>query len=411
MQAAIAFGKRKPVVPVPPAQKPVPDPTVESHADAAPDVAAHKAGWPFLTLSLIAVLGLIYWAELHFGFDGEKGSAPAIGTLTALGGLDGMLVFQSGEWWRVFTAPLLHGSVSHYAGNAIALLFAGMILERLIGASWFAALFVIAGLGGAAGSLALNPAKVISVGASGAIVGLLAAAFVCSFTFESVQLRRRMRKVSLRFLVPSLLPALLPLSTAASGTQVDYGAHIGGAIAGGIMGFILSEIWRESSARPALERMACAIAITGALAAAAGFALITVHYSDYQSYYTTHSPVLIPQSELPRNEHDGVARSFDLVDRYPHDPRGHLFRALYFLDRRNASDAERQLRLGLGEREVLADLPPQIEKSLQLALAVVLVIERRKAEAKAIAEPVCQGTIPTEYITLRKLLKDQGVCS
>jgi rhomboid protease GluP len=411
MQAAIAFGKRKPVVPGPtPAPKPALDPAVEPAAPAAPAVVARKAGWPFLTLGLVAALGLIYWAELRFGFDRE-GVTPGIGTLTALGGLDGMLVFQSGEWWRVFTAPLLHGSVSHYAGNAIALLFAGMILERLIGAPWFAALFVIAGIGGAAGSLALNPGKVISVGASGAIVGLLAAAFVCSFNFESVQLRRRMRKVSLRFLVPSLLPALLPLGTAASGSQVDYGAHIGGALAGALMGFVLSESWPESSLRPALERLASAIAIAGALAAAAAFALVTVHYSDYQAYYTTHAPVLIPQSELPRNEQDGAARSSNLVDRFPRDPRGHLFRALYFLDQRNASDAERQLRLGLAEREVLTELPPQIEKALQLTLAVVLVIERRKPEAKAIAEPVCQGAIPTEYIRLRKLLEDQGVCS
>ncbi|HEY4263864.1 MAG TPA: rhomboid family intramembrane serine protease [Micropepsaceae bacterium] len=413
MQAATAFGKRKPVAVAPPlAPKPVVSPATDVKGPAVPAVAARKMDWPFLTLGLIGVLGLVYWAELRLGFDRGKGPAPGIGTLTALGGLDGMLVFQSGEWWRVFTAPLLHGSVSHYVGNAIALLFAGMILERLIGAPWFAALFVVSGLGGAAGSLALNPGKVISVGASGAIVGLLAAAFVCSFTFESVQLRRRMRKVSLRFRVPSLLPALLPLSTASSGAPVDYGAHIGGAVAGALMGFALSEIWPEASPRPALERLGSGIAMAGALAAAAAFALISVHYSEYRSYYTTHGSVLIPQSELPRNEHDGVARSLDLVDRYPRDPRGHLFRALYFLDRRNASDAERQLRLGLAEHEVLmTDLPAQVEKSLQLALAVVLVIERRKAEAKEIAAPVCEGAIPMEYVKLRKLLKDQGVCS
>jgi rhomboid protease GluP len=409
MQAASAFGKRKPAAAALAAPKPVL--ARPNEASIPPAVEARKAGWPVLTLWLIAVLGVVYWAELRFGFDRAKDTAPGIGTLTALGGLDGMLVFQSGEWWRVFTAPLLHGTLSHYAGNAVGLLFAGMILERLIGAPWFAALFVISGLGGAAGSLALNPGKVISVGASGAIVGLLAAAFVCSFTFESVQLRRRMRKVSLRFLIPSLLPALLPLGAASSGTQVDYGAHIGGAIAGAIMGFVLSEIWRESSPRPALERLGASIAVAGVLASVAGFVLIGVHYPEYRAYYATHRTVLIPPSELPRDEHDGVARSLDLVEHFPHDPRGHLFRALYFLDHRNASDAERQLRLGLAEHEVLmTDLPPKVEKSLQLALAVVLVIERRKDEAKAIAEPVCQGTIPTEYVTLRKLLKEQGVC-
>jgi rhomboid protease GluP len=409
MQTATAFGKRKPVVASPAASMPapalVPSSTAQNELAIAPAAGA-KSGWPLLTFGLIVALGLIYWAELRFAFNRGTSLSPDIVTLTALGGLDGALVFQSGEWWRVFTAPLLHGGLSHYLGNAVALLFAGMILERLIGASWFAALFVIAGLGGAAGSLALNPARVVSVGASGAIVGLLAAAFVCSFTFESEQLRRRMRKVSLRFLVPSLLPALLPLGAA---TQVDYGAHIGGAIAGAVMGFVLSESWPQASLRPAFERFAAAFAAAGTLLAAAAFALIAVHYSDYASAAVARS-VLIPQSELPRTEDDSIARSADLVDRYPRDPRARLFRAIYFLERRDASDAERQLRLGLAETDLLTDLSPQIEKSLRLVLALDLVIERRKTEAKAVAESVCQGAVPPEYVKLRSLLKENGVC-
>jgi rhomboid protease GluP len=413
MQTATAFGKRKPAVASPLASSlapaVAPSFTTENLLATGPRLATAKTGWPLLTFGLIAALGLIYWVELRFAFNRGTGLSPDIVTLTALGGLDGALVFQSGEWWRVFTAPLLHGSLSHYLGNAVALLFAGLILERLIGASWFAALFVIAGLGGAAGSLALNPARVISVGASGAIVGLLAAAFVCSFMFESEQLRRRMRKVSLRFLVPSLLPALLPLG-AATGTQVDYGAHIGGAIAGAAMGFLLSESWPEASLRPAFERFAAAFAAVATLAAAAALTLLAAQYSNYASAATAR-PVLIPQNELPRTEDDSIARSADLVDRYPRDPRARLFRAIYFLERRDASDAEQQLRLGLAETDLLNDLSPQIEKSLRLVLALDLVIERRKPEAKTVAESVCQGVVPPEYNKLRSLLKENGICT
>jgi len=91
----------------------------------------------------------------------------------------------------------------------------------VIGHAWFAALFVVGALGGAAGSLAANAPNVLSVGASGAIMALLAAALVCSFIFESVQLRRRMQKVSLRFLIPSLAPALLPLGVGAFALAQD----------------------------------------------------------------------------------------------------------------------------------------------------------------------------------------------
>ena len=410
MQTVSAFGKRKPVTasalavavahPAPPESETV---------AAAPLMASGKSGWPLLTFGLIAVLGLIYWAELRFAFNRGAGSSPDIVTLTALGGLDGALVFEKGQWWRVFTAPLLHGSLSHYLGNAVALLFAGIILERLIGVSWFAALFVIAGLGGAAGSLALNPARIISVGASGAIMGLLAAAFVCSFMFESEQLRRRMRKISLRFLVPSLLPALLPLS-ASGGTQVDYGAHIGGALAGALMGFVVSESWPEAALRPAFERFAAAFAGASTLLAAAAFALLAAQYSNYASVAVA-PPVLIPANEIPRSEDESVARSAELVDRYPRDPRARLFRAIYFLERRDASDAERQLRLGLAETDILKELSPQIEKSLRLVLALDLVIERRKPEAKKVAESVCQGAIPPEYNKLRSLLVENGICT
>lgn len=408
MQAATAFGKRKlanagPLAPAPPAAS---LPANEGEALHAPAVAVPRSNVPFVTFGLILVLVLIYWAEVNLGFAQAQGLTPTAGTLTAFGGLDGALVFGAGEWWRVFTAPLLHGSLTHLIGNAVALFFAGLILERLVGPSWFAALFVVAALGGAAGTLAVNPPNILSVGASGAIVGLLATAFVCSFLFEGVQLRRRMQKISLRFLVPSLVPALLPVS-AASGTQIDYGAHIGGAIAGVAMGFLLSEMWPETSPRPPLRRLAAAIAIAGSLAAAAGFLLTAGHYADYAS----RSAILMPDSELPTNPEDGVARSADLVNRYPRDPRAHLFRATYFLQARDAADAERQLRLGLAEHEVLSDdLPPQVERSLQVVLAVVLLIEGRKAEAKTIAAPLCGPAFPSDLSKLRAILEKEGVC-
>src|SRR5258708_37127706 len=212
MQAAPAFGKRGAVGPVAP--PPAPPMRQTSAAEDLPDAATQIAGHrrlPFVTFGLIVVLGLIYWAELIFAVQPDGKFAPGLRSLVAFGGLNGSLVLQSSEWWRVFTAPLLHGNLTHILGNTLALLFAGWILQPVIGHAWFAALFVVGALGGAAGSLAANSPNIVSVGASGAIMALLAAALTCSFIFESVQLRRRMQKVSLRFLIPSLAPALLPL--------------------------------------------------------------------------------------------------------------------------------------------------------------------------------------------------------
>jgi hypothetical protein len=298
---------------------------------------------------------------------------------------------------------LLHGNLSHILGNTLALLFAGWILERVIGHAWFAALFVLGALGGAAGSLAANAPNVISVGASGAIMALLAAALVCSFIFESVQLRRRMQKVSLRFLIPSLVPALLPLGV---GTGIDYGAHVGGALAGAAMGFVLGEIWPEASATPRGERFAAAIAVAGLLAAILSGFFALQHYPDYAS----QPALLMPESEVPGSLQEGSPRSADLVGRYPQDPRAHFYRAVFFLERKDLPDAERELRAALTQQQMLGlDNPPGLKFSLNMMLAIVLVYEGRMPEAKAMADSACapQGR---ELHELRAMLEEKGVC-
>ena len=371
-----------------------------------PDAATQIVGrrrLPFVTFGLIVVLGLIYWAELIFAVQPEGNFAPGLRSLAAFGGLNGSLVLQSGEWWRIFTAPLLHGSLSHILGNALALLFAGWILERVIGHAWFAALFVVGALGGAAGSLTANSPNVLSVGASGAIMALLAAALVCSFIFESVQLRRRMQKVSLRFLIPSLAPALLPLGV---GTGTDYGAHIGGALAGAAMGFVLGEIWPEASPTPKGERFAAAIAVAGLLAAILSGFLAAQHYP----HYASQPAVLMPESEVPRSLQEGSPRSADLVGRYPQDPRAHFYRAVFFLERKDLADAERELRAALTQEQMFGlDNPRGLKSSLNMMLAIVLVYEGRMPEAKAMAGSACapQGR---ELHELRAMLEEKGVC-
>ncbi len=406
MQAATAFGKRGAARPVAAPQLPSLYPqtrTAEYVSDAVTQIAARRP-LPFVTFGLIVALGLIFWAELIFAAQPDGDFAPGMRSLSAFGALDGALVFGAGEWWRVFTAPLLHGNLTHILGNALALLFAGWILERVIGHAWFAALFVLGALGGAAGSLAANSPNVLSVGASGAIMALLAAALVCSFMFESAQLRRRMQNVSLRFLVPSLAPALLPLGAA---TGTDYGAHIGGALAGAAMGFVLGRIWPEDSVAPKGQGFAVAIAIAGLLAAALSGLLASQHYP----HDVAQPAVLMPAREVPKSVEEGAPRSADLVDRYPQDPRAHFYRAVFFLQRKDLADAEHELRSALTQVNAFAiDNPSGLKSSLNMMLAIVLVFEGRMPEAKALADSACapQGR---ELHELRAMLEEKGVCA
>lgn len=225
---------------------------------------------PVLTFALIALLAAIFAGEAGLGLDRTAGLlTPSLRTLQAFGGLSYPLVVDGGQWWRLFTAPLLHADAVHIFFNVLALFLIGRVLEPLIGWRWMAGVFAISALGGSLASLAVNPHDLIGVGASGGIVGLFAAGLIASFRMPAGVLRSRLQART----VYGLLPALLPFFNAArEGSRIDYGAHAGGAAAGAAMGLVLLALWPGYRPRP---RWANAGAALGALffAVAAGAAV------------------------------------------------------------------------------------------------------------------------------------------
>jgi TPR repeat protein/membrane associated rhomboid family serine protease/lipoprotein NlpI len=211
------------------------------------------AGFPFVTVALLAVLGAAFACELMFPVRTGSGflqvSPP---TLVALGGVNRVLVLQQGEWFRVLSAVFLHGSGFHLWMNGFVLLIAGLILEGQVGRAWFLAIFMISGIGGSLMSITFNPATVSSVGASGAIMGLLAAAFVITFRQSPGAARGPERGRLLGLLIPALIPA-------ASIEHIDVAAHLGGAIAGAMVGILIVAIWRRGLPLPRLRALAAAM--------------------------------------------------------------------------------------------------------------------------------------------------------
>lgn len=202
----------------------------ESDADLTPpDVLVAQPSFPFLTAAILAVLFAVFAAEIIYGLGPwTKTLEPTIATLVAFGGLTQSLVLQSGEWYRLLSAPFLHVDASHLAMNAVGLFIAGRALENLIGRAWFGAVYVVGALTGSLLSLALNPASIVAVGASGAIMGLFAAMLVISRHFPPGAIRTGLQMNAIYVLIPSLLP----LAGALQGHKVDYAAHFGGAIGG-----------------------------------------------------------------------------------------------------------------------------------------------------------------------------------
>jgi rhomboid protease GluP len=230
---------------------------------------------PYLTFGLLGLLALIFLSELLFGIDTPTlGFEPSIKTLIAFGGLQYLLTIDLGQWYRIFSGPLLHASLPHILSNGVALLLAGYALERAAGMRWFAALFVIGALGGACGSLLVNPHRLVTVGASGAIMGLFAAILVVSVRYTNGQDRLGLQRRAISVLIPSLLP----LVYAARGGKVDYAAHSGGAIAGAVAAYILLKRWRHTDALPGLHRVAIAIISLGLLGTLVAGAAVPWNY-------------------------------------------------------------------------------------------------------------------------------------
>jgi rhomboid protease GluP len=362
-----------------------------------PAVITAPPAFPLLTAAILAVLFAVFAAEIVFGI-GPSTRVPTIATLVAFGGLARNLVLQSGEWYRLLSAPFVHVDAVHLVMNAVGLFLAGRALEWLVGRAWFGAVYIVGALAGSLLSLALSPAAAVSVGASGAIMGLFAATLVISMHFPPGAIRTDLRINALYVLVLSLLP----LASVLKGEPIDYAAHIGGAIGGTIVGLVLLSIWSNNDALPRFRRVAAAIAIAGL--AILTYPVLSVLRGYQAMAFTTH---IIPPEKLPRSGAEMKSHIVELIAQYPRDPRPRFLRAVALLDAGDLAGVEREARAGLAEENLWhAILPPQLGNGLRIMLAIALNADRRD-EALTTARPVC-ATV-TEG-PMRKMLDDRNLC-
>ena len=130
-----------------------------------------------------------------------------------------------GEWYRIFTAALLHGGIMHIFFNMYALYLFGPRLEQQVGSTAFAALYVASAGVGSAVSYLLGPPLQVSVGASGAIFGLFGAWLFVAWKMRATPGGRSMFNQLFVLLAINLaLPVLVP--------GIDWRAHMGGLLAG-----------------------------------------------------------------------------------------------------------------------------------------------------------------------------------
>jgi membrane associated rhomboid family serine protease len=207
--------------------------------------AAYEGTGAYVTYSLIGANVAVYLAELVEGA-GPNGVG---GSIFDRGVLYGPAV-ANGDWWRLLTSAFLHYGPLHLLMNMYFLFAIGTPLERILGRGRFLLLYVVSGLAGAAGALVDQPGA-LTVGASGAIFGLLGAAFVLE----------RMRVISTGGTVMGLIVINLVFSFLVP--HIAIGGHIGGLLGGAAATLGLSRFGRQHAAygRPGVVGIAAMLLV------------------------------------------------------------------------------------------------------------------------------------------------------
>jgi membrane associated rhomboid family serine protease len=200
---------------------------------------------PIVTFTLIGINVGLYLLELLTGgqLNGTGSWIYEKGVLvsTAVDSSGQVVGVAEGEWWRLVTAAFLHYGILHLGMNMLVLWIIGPPLEEYFGHGRYALVYLVSGLAGSAGALIWSPSA-LTVGASGAIWGIMGAALVLEGRRIYVFGGQAMGLVVFNLLITFLIPG------------ISIGGHIGGLIGGGLCALALSSLRRT----PALATLSVA---------------------------------------------------------------------------------------------------------------------------------------------------------
>jgi rhomboid protease GluP len=180
-------------------------------------------------------------------------NGPDVQTLAQVGGSARILTFGEGELWRLVTATLLHGGIAHILLNGLALWNLGGQLEGITGAQEVVTTFAVTGICGSLLSAAFGPSNVVSIGASGAIFGLLGF-LVTNGTHNLQQVSSQLRRNASNLVLMLGIGLLIP--------GIDNWGHAGGLLSGLVLGYVYRRPSRGT--RTALALASAAVLAFGA---------------------------------------------------------------------------------------------------------------------------------------------------
>ncbi len=163
--------------------------------------------------------------------------------LVAYGAKENTLILQ-GQYWRFITPIFLHATILHVGLNMLNLVILGVFVERMAGHLRFLLIYFVTGVVSIIASFLLSPGEV-SVGASGAIFGLVGA-----YSLFILMHRKALPRGGIPAILWLVIVIGANLSIGLFIPNIDNYAHLGGLLSGCLLGWwFMPRYTRMSDAR------------------------------------------------------------------------------------------------------------------------------------------------------------------
>lgn len=230
-----------------------------------------------MTTGIVVVNVILFAVELMGTIQAGSGGGLSIlwgmngETLVRLGACFGPSLFLGHEWYRLVTAMFLHGGLIHIGFNMMVLMDLGPMVEDVYGSSRFLFLYVATGIASFAASAFAKGLGSFSVGASGAILGLVGLLIAITSKRGGAFMKE------LRSRLISWVVTIFAIGLLFSGLRTDNWAHLGGLAAG----FLLGKLFQDRQPEAGKERtQAYTLGWIAAVVVLASFVLMILHYRD-----------------------------------------------------------------------------------------------------------------------------------
>lgn len=156
----------------------------------------------------------------------------SINTLVKYGGLNPLLITQFHEYYRLVTVMFLHGSIIHFLVNSLAIYFLAGQMELILGPRKYALLYFVSGIGSSLLVVLLGAEDKITVGASGAIFGIMGGMLLLTFIRSQWFNKQSINSIRQMTIINLVITFLVP--------NISAAGHIGGLITGILLFYFLT---------------------------------------------------------------------------------------------------------------------------------------------------------------------------